>query len=482
MGGLVCIDAHLDNLNQLGIAPFLSKDYFYKILDMNHKRTIDAFSIQPDGKGVKKKFSFASEFADGMAALDFTNPESGLSDRIEKNVKFFNVFGSVRHFYSDGHISSNHTYQNGNWGFVDSTGKLAILPKFSRVQLFNKGVAIVEAGRKWALIDKKGALASPRYYNDIERMKNDTLFLVKDFFGGLGFFDKRFDTKLPARVRGKVEAPGYNIYPVQCKNKKWAYRHFNGTWLTDSIYAHAKPFTDGHAAFCKDELWGYIDTNGVVVIKPIYAEAKSMHCKRAFVKLPNKEEYMLINDKGLRVGKMSFKEVMAFEQDLAIVYKDGFWGVIDQTGEWVYANEFSSIDPFNLHGEAKSVKAGKTYIISSEKSIKPFDKKEMTYFKVPKQLSEKEIDEYNKLIMRKMKGVSLNIDKKLYHKNSIAETEYLPFLQPNKYGLISRTGKIYLPVEYQFVEQYTSDIFKVYFDNEIGYFSVKKGWLYKPWL
>ncbi|MCR8706378.1 WG repeat-containing protein [Campylobacter sp. W0066.2] len=46
---------------------------------------------------------------------------------------------------------------NGKWGFIDTSGKIAIEPKIDNVKLdFREGLAEVNLNGKWVYIDKKG--------------------------------------------------------------------------------------------------------------------------------------------------------------------------------------------------------------------------------------------------------------------------------------------------------------------------------------
>lgn len=474
-------DAHLKNLATYSICPIYTKDHFYKFGDARKNKTIDMLTTNVDGKTMKKKFSFVSAFTEGLAAVDFNQAEQGLIDRAKKNEAYFGGLYGGRNFYSDGYVPKSYMYHTGVWGFVDTTTKVVIQPRYTRVEQFFAGVAVVMEGPRYSLINKNGENVAKKNFAKIDRLDCDTLFLVQEGFGGLGFIDKKFKTLLPADNRGKVDAPGNNIYPILCKNKKWAYRHFEGRWITDSIFSAVKPFVEGRAAAAQDNLWSFIDTTGKAIGPFMYAEVKSMQSNRAFVKLPNKDEFFVIDEKGLKVGKLQFENGYPYEQDLAVVSKDGHWGVIDHNGEWVYKNEFTSISPFNIRGEAKAVKGAEIFIISSEKNIRKFDKKEMTYEKNAQKLDRSEIMEYNDMINSKLKGIALYADKKLFYKNSIEETNYMPFVQSYKCGLLARSGAFKLEMEYQYIEHYINDLFKVYKNNEIGYFSLSKGWVYKPW-
>ena len=44
----------------------------------------------------------------------------------------------------------------GKWGFIDTDGKISILPRFEEVLPFSQGLARVQSDGKWAYIDRFG--------------------------------------------------------------------------------------------------------------------------------------------------------------------------------------------------------------------------------------------------------------------------------------------------------------------------------------
>ncbi|MDR3246009.1 MAG: WG repeat-containing protein [Prevotellaceae bacterium] len=57
--------------------------------------------------------------------------------------------------------------ENEKWGFIDSTRKVIIQPKYDFVRLFEKGIARVKLNGKWGLINEKGDILTDFKYDRI---------------------------------------------------------------------------------------------------------------------------------------------------------------------------------------------------------------------------------------------------------------------------------------------------------------------------
>ena len=51
--------------------------------------------------------------------------------------------------------------RNGKFGYLDSTGRVAIPARYEVAKDFHDGMAYVSEGGKWGYIDKKGAVVIP---------------------------------------------------------------------------------------------------------------------------------------------------------------------------------------------------------------------------------------------------------------------------------------------------------------------------------
>ena len=117
----------------------------------------------------------------------------------------------------------------GKWGFVDSTGKLAIPCKYDGAGSFSEGLAIVVLDGKYGFVDSTGKLAIPCKYDLADPFSEGLAGVVLD--GKCGFIDST----------GKLAIP--------CK------------------YNEAYSFSEGLAIVVLDGVGFFIDKNGKEYIK-----------------------------------------------------------------------------------------------------------------------------------------------------------------------------------------------------------------------
>ncbi|MBP1609548.1 MAG: hypothetical protein H6Q04_1783 [Acidobacteria bacterium] len=114
---------------------------------------------------------------------------------------------------------------SGQWGFLDTTGNLAIPPKFKEIHGFSESVAGVQMlDSSCGFIDKTGNMVIPGPFQSVCSFSEGTAC---------------------------VEARG-----------KWGYIDGRGKAVIPYAYDEALPFSNGYAAVKKGSKWGYIDAKG----------------------------------------------------------------------------------------------------------------------------------------------------------------------------------------------------------------------------
>lgn len=121
---------------------------------------------------------------------------------------------------------------NGNYGYIDHSGKMVIPPIFIWGDGFEDGYASVYVCGRYAWIDRSGNVVPGRPFSPEELRQ------------------KKVGSKI-----GFVDSAG--VFRVQ------------------PTYDDVGPFHDGLAAVRRDQLWGYVDTSGREVIRPQFADAFS---------------------------------------------------------------------------------------------------------------------------------------------------------------------------------------------------------------
>ncbi|MCL6508436.1 MAG: WG repeat-containing protein, partial [Bryobacteraceae bacterium] len=151
---------------------------------------------------------------------------------------------------------------NGEWGFVDTTGKWVIDPQFEFVGNFADGLAPVTVGGRTGYIDQKGRfVVNPQYDLGDEFSEGYAMFSSGNKFG---FIDRK----------GRV--------------------------MAEATFLGASHFSEGLAPIKTVDGWGFIDRTGKMVISPQFDTAESFENGLARVTIGNYEAY--IDKAGAYIG------------------------------------------------------------------------------------------------------------------------------------------------------------------------------------
>jgi hypothetical protein len=234
---------------------------------------------------------------------------------------------------------------NGQWGFIDESGKYVIEAKFIMVKPFSEGLAA-------AVFKDTG---NP--------------------YGTLGYIDQSGHVVIPpqfsgdeARERGFSE--GLSAVKVhKVKGDKWGYIDKTGKIIIEPQFADARPFSQGRAivgiaepSWSIDYKWGFIDTEGRWIAKPQYESASEFSEGLAPILLKKKVGFIDLQGQIAiqprfvpdgsggcvhdgRVGASRFSEGLAAVQVKSDVWSKE-WGFIDRLGNWVIQPSFACAAPF----------------------------------------------------------------------------------------------------------------------------------------
>jgi len=191
----------------------------------------------------------AGEFPDDPADL----PVAGL----DRDWCYFDRTGKIVIRISMGeHLTNANLFANGRllvkegftWGYKDATGAWAIPAKFNDAQTFKDGVARVQDGAKWILIDVNGQVLP----EDRRRLRP-----VKPTSEGLTLAREN-------DVLGWLDSQGNLAFPLR-------------------KYEEAYSFAGGLARIKVDGLYGYLDKTGALKIPNLYYSASDFDHGLAFV-------------------------------------------------------------------------------------------------------------------------------------------------------------------------------------------------------
>jgi hypothetical protein len=179
-------------------------------------------------------YESASDFQDGKVLVKIKGGIYALINLTGKVLKSYPY--PFVNYYGEGMLAFKER-EDGNWGYMDESGKVAIEPKYIGVQQFIDGKAIVTVENHnhdyYGLIDRQGNFIIKSHYNSLLNLGEERYAL-----------GKAIDPEKPY------------LFP------KYAIADSSGQIYTGFIYNGVSNFKEGIASAYNDELTFFIDKRG----------------------------------------------------------------------------------------------------------------------------------------------------------------------------------------------------------------------------
>lgn len=242
--------------------------------------------------------------------------------------KILNIFGFETEGFSDGLLAVK---VGKKWGYLDTSGKVAIATKYDNATSFNGGYAVVKNGETHIILNKKG---------EEIKVVEPGVKKLKPFTEGLAPFKSSNELTGFIGVDGKVA--------IAAKFKSVGY------------------FTNGIAwAEITGDLAGYINTKGEWIIKPQFTAAKDFDAKSGLARVKTNDTWAYVNKEGEILNMNNTKSWGDFSEGLAEGKRMKKYGFYNNKGEWVIEPIFDNVRAFK-NGYA-SVKVGEKWgVINTE--------------------------------------------------------------------------------------------------------------------
>ena len=170
--------------------------------------------------------------------------------------------------------------ENGQWGYVTATGRLAIAPQFDRAYRFVDNRALIRTNGRFGFIDTTGSAVIPPEYagagsfsEGLAPVRQDSLWGFIDRAGTM-VIQPRFGLDTGTRA---LVSPDSGRRPRSPDGAD--------TLLVPSGSTEGPYFAEGLARIRTHGTWGYIDRSGSVVIPLRFAQAWPFRNGRARVRL-----------------------------------------------------------------------------------------------------------------------------------------------------------------------------------------------------
>jgi hypothetical protein len=318
--------------------------------------------------------------------------------------------------------------KNDLWGYINEDGKEIIKPLYEENSFFSEGLAAVKQNGKYGYINKSGKLIIPFAYDEAEPFLNKTAVVSGD--KKFGLINQVGDTLINIQyddLTDPVEDISIGIIDEQS-----GYISKTGKKITEFIYDVAGDFKDGFSIFGIDDKFGILGKNGKQVIKPDY------------------------------------DQILYIENGLFRARKNNMWGIITGSGEIIVPFIYNMISDFS-EGKALVVKKAKCGVINQEgKIIVP-----LNYIFSENLLNTALFKNGYMLIRQKIKSVLIDSSGTKFNASNFEDIgmpgdNLIPVKKNKKWGYITATGKVKIPVKFQSADAFENNIARIIIKGKTG--------------
>ena len=292
----------------------------------------------------------------------------------------------------------------GKYGYIDSTGKLLIEPKYDMVDgarrggaatvddLFADGMMAVRIGHLWGYIDRPQKLVIPPRFGDAERFHGGLAVVrVGDKYGvidrqGRFVAQPKYTHVAPFRQRMARVAAGGHRLEGGLPGGKWGFIDAGGREVVPPKYDYANDFGAGGVAAVNvggawtgraglsfsGGKWGAIDRTGRELVQPRYEFAERGGYGRANLDLPAGAltpvkvggKFGFIDEFWKLVVAARYDAAEPFSGGRAAVRAGELWGYVDAAGTEVIAPCLDAAGCFS-EGLAAARRKGQLFYIDA---------------------------------------------------------------------------------------------------------------------
>jgi len=250
--------------------------------------------------------------------------------------------------------------KNKLWGYIDTTGKEVIAPKYQFAGFFAEGMAFASLpGGKMGYIDKTGNFVIPAKYDNASNFNEGFASVVEDEDWGV------INTKGEMVIEPKY--PNYIMFHDGMAKIKlerglfstYGFINTKGDTVIYPKFEKVSEFSNGLCMASQDgSRYGYIDTKGNWVIKPKWDIGMVMKVNKeeifkdkdfsdGYVSVSENDKYGVMDKTGTMIIPAKFKMIGKFSNGLAPATKDSLYGFINTKGEWVIKPKYIAAEQFS---------------------------------------------------------------------------------------------------------------------------------------
>lgn len=393
----------------------------------------------------------------------------------EQKIQIVNMVKKVFPSFYEFREGMGRIQEDGKFGFVDSTGKVLIAPKFQMAHEFKEGFAVVMENNGCGYIDKIGQQVISTIYSHCDDFNIGRAIVSLNNGQKWGVINKKEEVEVPFDYR-YLRVLDDNLL-VANKNNNEGIIDFRNNNIIDFKYQRIKKISKSVIQCLLMDEEKYFLRDGMEITNQFYATISSFINGICVIRINGKYGIMNEELEILFLKDPTLIEYIEILKNGTICYhKNQKTGIINSAGDFLTDAIYDFINP--LHGDPNLLEVkidGKIGIIkpNGEILISPINIKAIS--KINDQLYTVYQDDKMGLINHFGKIV-LSIE---YDQIGIISEEYLSVNKEGKLGAFSLEGTFILPLNYDRIELFDNNFFWVV-EQDKNYLFTKKGRIVKP--
>ena len=252
------------------------------------------------------------------------------------------------------------------YGYIDKSGNMVLPPVYEYAMTFEEGYAIIRQYERYGMIDHNGNIVLPTKYLELTPMHDSRFFAVDDLTGEAALFDNRFKRLTPFQYE-QILSYSEGYYVVQ-RDGKQTFLDLKGKerfgW-----YDMIGGFFDGYSMVVRDGKYGIINTRGKTILPIEYDNSgyrkMEYHFSEDLALIEKDGKYGFINKRGEIVIPIIYESAFHCTEGLIPVKRKSMWGYINKEGRQVCNFVFNNASYFTW-GRAEVVYNGEVFKINSD--------------------------------------------------------------------------------------------------------------------
>jgi hypothetical protein len=365
---------------------------------------------------------------------------------------------------------------SGSWGIVDINNHVLTQAEYS--SLIPAEGNLLVAYKKTptrhvaGCIDTTGKVIIPFQYDGLIVNSMRAIAVLKS--GGqykYGLIDHEGKVVIPVDHQ-KVQSLGSLRYGVQNMQGQYALFTESGKSLTSFLYEKISSFNKNLALITKDGKKGIIDRDGIIKVQPAYQELEITD--DGSVRGRKQNQWTILDGKNTTLQKIEIDSIIPLNNNLFGVKNDGKYELVNGQFNVVASERYSLINNFE-NNKAIVQKEGKCGLISSNGQVL-----------IPANYYSIKLDKHyvmasvlpNQWIL--MDSLGNRKTSRTYQDIDRFNGIYFAVKNQNYYGAINAEGKETIACVYDSILQYMDGKLVVKFRGSYGIIDMKESWIVPP--